>query len=52
MAESRAAQREEIGELCDDLVEQLEEGDQNAATATVETILQRVRQYFGAPTQR
>ena len=47
MADNRAAQMEEIDELCDDLVEHLEQKEQGAAIAAAEMILQKVRQYFG-----
>ncbi|HYU20025.1 MAG TPA: hypothetical protein VEQ11_15150 [Chloroflexota bacterium] len=41
--------RDDIGELCDDLIEHLEEAEQALAIETAETILQKVRQYFGVP---
>lgn len=47
MADSKRARLHEIGELCDDLVEHLEDGEQAEAIATAEQILQQVRQYFG-----
>ena len=48
MAESKTQQLHEIGELCDDLVELVDEGEQAEAIATAEQIVQKVRQYFGA----
>ena len=51
MAERKTAQLDEIGELCEDLVEHLEEGEQAEAIAAAETILQKVRQFFGITTQ-
>ena len=47
MAESKQQQLHDIGELCEDLVEHLEDGEQAEALATAEQILQHVRQYFG-----
>ena len=48
MADSKQSQLHEIGELCDDLVEHIDDGEQAEAIATAEQILQRVRQFFGA----
>ena len=48
MSDSKQAQLHDIGELCDDLVEHLDENEQAEAIATAEQILQKVRQYFGA----
>ena len=48
MADSKQAQIHDIGELCDDLVEHLDDGEQAEAIATAEQIVQRVRQFFGA----
>ena len=48
MADSKTQQLHEIGELCDDLVELVDEGEQAEALATAEQIVQKVRQYFGA----
>lgn len=47
MAESKRVQLHEIGDLCDGLVEHLEDGEQAEAIATAEQILQQVRQYSG-----
>ena len=48
MADPKQQQLHEIGELCDDLVEHVDEGEQAEAIAAAEQILQRVKQYFGA----
>ncbi|MFN8524870.1 MAG: hypothetical protein U0821_17380 [Chloroflexota bacterium] len=37
---------EEIGELCDDLMEHIEEGDRDESVATAERILAQVKEYF------
>lgn len=47
MAESKSAQIEEIGELCDDLVEHVVEGERAEALAAVEAIQGKVQQFFG-----
>jgi hypothetical protein len=49
MANSKTTQIHDIGELCDDLVEHVEEGEQAEAIATAELILRKVREYFGTP---
>ena len=48
MVDDRSALKHEIGELCDDLQEHVEEDEQAEALATAEQIVQKVRQYFGA----
>ena len=48
MTDSKQQQLHEIGELCDDLAEHLDENEQAEAIATAEQILQKVREYFGA----
>ena len=48
VAETKQQQLHDIGELCEDLAEHLDENEQAEAIATAEQILQRVRQYFGA----
>ena len=47
MADNRSALKHEIGELCDDLQEHVEDDEQAEAIATAEQLLQKVRQYFG-----
>jgi hypothetical protein len=49
MANSKTTQIHDIGELCEDLVEHVEEGEQAEAIATAELILRKVREYFGTP---
>jgi hypothetical protein len=48
VADPKQQRLHDIGELCDDLVEHLDEGEQSEAIATAEQILQRVKQFFGA----
>jgi len=48
VADSKQQQLHELGELCDDLVELVDEGERDEAIATAEQIVQRVRQYFGS----
>ena len=48
MVDDRGALKHEIGELCEDLQEHVEEDEQAEALATAEQIVQKVRQYFGA----
>ena len=48
MAENKAAQIEEIGELCDDLLEHVVEGERAEALATADAIRDKVRRFFGA----
>ncbi|MDP8921604.1 MAG: hypothetical protein M3O34_01850 [Chloroflexota bacterium] len=47
MSERKRQQLHDIGELCDDLIEHLGEGEQAESIATAEQILEKVRQYFG-----
>ena len=44
---SKAARIEEIGELCDDLVEHLVEGERAEALAAADAIRDQVHRFFG-----
>ncbi len=47
MADNKTTQLHDIAELCDDLVEHIEEGEQAEAIGTAELLLRKVREYFG-----